>query len=132
MEQAYDLMVITNDPELIDSLVILLDGDTATLTICDDPRMIFDQMIAVRPQAVLVDLDVVSSDDDHILLDQVRLHNGSTPVPMLMLASDGGHLAQAFGQPGCANVAVLRKPVSAEQLRTRLLNLGCREREAGA
>jgi len=132
MEQTYDLMVITNDPELIDTLAVLFDNDTATLTICSDPRIVYDQMIAVRPQAALVDLDVVRSDDACFLLDQLALHTDSEPVPLLMLSSDAQRAAQEFAQHGCADAAVLRKPVPIEELRARLLNLGCRERVVGA
>jgi CheY-like chemotaxis protein len=134
MEQTYDLMVITNDPELIDTLAVLFDNDTATLTICSDPRIVYDQMIAVRPQAALVDLDVVGADDACFLLDQLALHTDSVPVPLLMLSSDTQHAAQVFAQHGYgwADAAALRKPVSIEKLRARLLNLGCQEREVGA
>lgn len=132
MEQTYDLMVITSDPGLIDALAVLFDNDAATLTICSDPRIVYDQMIAVCPQAVLVDLDVVRGEDACFLLDQLALHTDRVPVPILVLSSDEQHAAQLFAQHGRAYAVVLHKPVPIEGLRARLLKLGCREREVGA
>lgn len=132
MEHAHDLMVITDDQTLIDALAALRDDDAATLAICRDPRLVYDQLIGVCPRRVLVDLDIAAADNDHILFQQLSMHADSAPVPILLVAGDDTCSALARARSVYAGAQLLRKPVPPEELRSRLLNLGCREREVGA
>ena len=115
--ESLNVLVVDDDPEVLDVLALALRSEGATVTTATDGDEAIAQLARKRPDLILLDM-MLPRRSGFLVLEEIQTHDA--PPPVIMVTANEGRRHRSYAE-SLGVAAYLNKPISIE----RLLDVAC-------
>ena len=115
--ESFDVLVVDDDPDVLDVLALALRSEGATVTTAADGDEAIAQLARKRPDLIVLDM-MLPRRSGFLVLEEIQTHDA--PPPVIMVTANEGRRHRSYAE-SLGVAAYLNKPISIE----RLLDVAC-------
>ena len=132
MSQKPTILVVDNDPDVIEQLTVVLEGAGYTVAAAESREQAEEVLLGLKPDVAILDLMMEEMDSGFVLAHHLRQLHPETPIILLTAVTSATGLSFGAQSPGAQSAearswlkadSVLDKPVRPDQIRAEVRRL---------